>query len=425
MDEMGKIKTQACSAVEEAKTRLWKVSEYIHANPELGYEEFKATQLIADELKALGCTVEKPYAGMETSFRTTMKGKGPGPKIAILVEYDALPEVDQAVGHNIIAAASLGSAFGLKTVMDSLPGEVVFLGCPAEQGYALNAGGKVKLIRAGAFEGIDIALFIHPADKYRVWGKTSAREHFRVTFHGRRAPSSDAPYDIVNAIDAAVLMLNSFYIIKQGLRPHTVVHYVISKGGITPNVLPLMAEVKVYVRAASVDYLQEVVDRLHQAARNAAQTVGAKVEIAQHAYRYEDSLPNVVLSRVYHRNFLLLGVPVEEPIIAARRLQSGQLPYSTDLGNLSRIVPTQIMYLDSGYGGLFTTSDVAKAIAQSISPKAHEAVIVGAKALAMCAIDFLQSPSLVEECQKELADVRANGYMHRIPISPYPDYFSR
>ncbi len=420
LNSRNRLKNKVLDGVKSVENRLIEISKYIHDHPELGYQEHKASQLLISEFKKYGFRIENPVGGMKTAFRASLNGgKKGGPAIAILTEYDALPELDQAGGHNMIAAAGLGAAIGLSKVLPSLRGTLIVLGCPAEQGYVENAGGKIKLIRSGFFRNVDLAMIVHPSPRYSVWGKNFAREHFKCTFRNGNASARHS-----NILDSVILTLSGITMLKQNTGPDTVIQYVISKGGVTPSIVPREAEVKIYVRSRSLKEMEKWVRRIKNYARGAALATGNDVFFKKHAYTYSDNIPNLTLTRVFHKNLLELGVAVDEPCDLAKKSLAGSVFSSSDVGNVSRLVPTGTMRLGIGYGGLHTIYDLKKAIQSTVSKKAHQAVIVGARALALSVLDFFTHPELIKESKKELEGYRANGFKHPYPTGRYPRYIA-
>jgi amidohydrolase len=334
-----------------------------------------------------------------------------------LAEYDALPEVDQAGGHNLIAAASVGVAAVLKRALDDIGGSVWVIGCPAEQGYPEGAGGKVNLLSAGVFQRVDAAIMIHPSDRFQVWSKPFAREHFKCRFKGRRARSSDNPRDLVNAIDPAVMTLTSVWALQRRVPNDVVIQYVFSEGGSAPNVMPIEAELRFYVRARQLATMEDVVSQIQTCARSAASATGAEVAFAKRAHTYADGIPNLVLVGIFEKNLRALGIEVEPPGRSAERSLKGLKFSSTDLGNVSRDVPAGTIHIGMGYGGLHTTVDRAQAIALPVSGGAHDAMMAGAKALAWSAVDLLTDAELVAAAKAELASYRSRNYEHPYPVA--------
>lgn len=416
------MKRRVIELVDSKADRLIEISHKIHGFAELGYEEYRSSALLVEEHRKYGFDVEKPVAGLETAFRAIYRGKPGGPNIGLLGEYDALPDMapggrpGHACGHNLIGTATLGAGYALSNIIGEcdLAGTVSVFGCPCEEGYKEGAGGKIPMLKAGVFEGIDVSMMVHAGfGKYGVWGKARARENLVTSFTGRRATSNEARYDVVNALDAAVLMLNGLYVLKQRLRPNAVLTYIISEGGVNPNIVPLTAQVRTYCRSLDYDYLTELVEKVKETARGAAKMVGAKVEFKRHAPTYAASIPNMTLVRRYHENLLQLGVEVEEPSESARKILRGERAYSTDYGWVSREIPSGTIFISLGPPG--TSLHTKAAVEATRSRGADEAMLTGAKAMAMTGVDFLMKPELVEAAKEELEGYKASKYQH-----PYP-----
>lgn len=413
-DALSRLKETTANKLDAQRPRLEEISRFVHANPELGYEEYKASSRLAAELAKDGYQVEMPVAGMETAFVARAKN-GEGPTIAILSEYDALPEVDQAGGHNLIAAAAVGVGAVLKDALDKLRGAVWVIGCPAEQGYPEGAGGKVNLLNAGIFRDVDAAIMIHPSDRFQVWSKPFAREHFKCRFKGRRARSSENPRDLVNAVDPAVMTLTSVWALQRRVPADVVIQYVFSEGGSAPNVMPVEAELRFYVRARKLAVMEEVVKQIQTCAQSAASATGTEVAFAKRAHTYADGIPNMVLVSLFEKNLRALGIEAEPPAKSAERSLKGLKFSSTDLGNVSRELPAGTIHIGMGYGGLHTTYDRAQAIALPVTDGAHDAMMLGAKALAWTALDLLVDTDKLVSAKQELKQYREQRYEH-----PYP-----
>ena len=286
------LKQKALEAVRRERDRMVEVSIFVPSNPELGYQEHKASALLARLLTQAGYSVTKPAAGLETAFMATRKGREGGPHVAILAEYDALPEIDQAGGHNLISGASIGTAIALRSVLDQIAGQVSIIGCPAEQGYPKNAGGKIPLIQSGTFDDVDVVMMVHPSAQWGVWSKSRAREHFRCDFVTDPA-GVGATGEVVNPLDAVALSIVNIMANRSRIHPTTVVQYVVSDGGVTPNVVPVKAEMKFYVRTLTLETLDREVEVVQHSIRRAAETVNVQISFQQQAYTYADTIPNL------------------------------------------------------------------------------------------------------------------------------------
>jgi amidohydrolase len=241
------LKEKVSKEIDARRERLIEISMTIHDEPELGHQEFKASALLVSELEELGFEVEKGTSGLATSFKAVRRGKGDGPTVAIIAEYDALPELGHACGHNIIATSALGAGAGLCAVMDELDGTVIVFGTPAEEGYAENAGGKVIML--DEITKADAAIMIHPGSRYGVGATSLARESFMIYFKGRAAHAGSIPERGINALEGVLLTYQGVNALRQHLMRDIRIHGVIKDGGAAPNIVPETASAHFYVRA--------------------------------------------------------------------------------------------------------------------------------------------------------------------------------
>jgi len=426
MSHASPVKYEVTKEIDSLTSRLGEMADMIHGYAEIGFEERKSSELLATELGRHGFEVQKPVAGLDTAFTATFRGKPGGPTIGFLCEYDIVAGLGHACGHNLIGVAAVGAGIALSKVVSrhGLSGTVKVFGCPCEEGFAPNAGGKIRMLNAGLFEGVDAALMIHPhPDRYSVWGKARARENLTVTFTGRRALRPEARYDVVNALDAAVLTANGLNILHQRKSPEAVLTYIVSEGGVNPNIDPVRAVVRIYCRSLDMNYFKELVEKAKNVARGAALMVGAEVEFKQHGPTYQPEIPNLTLTKLAHKNLLELGVEVEEPRHSAQLILNGTRTYSTDFGNISQIIPAHTTYIKIGPTGevvLHTT----KAVEATRSKAGHEGMIIGAKTLALNGFDLIADTRLVEEAKRELEGYRSQNCKHPYPISNYPNYLA-
>jgi len=426
MSHASSVRGRVIGEIDSLTGRLVEMADTIHGYAEIGFEEHKSSELLATELRKHGFEVEKPVAGLDTAFVATYRGKPGGPTVGFLCEYDIVAGLGHACGHNLIGVAGVGAGIGLsKTVSQhGLSGTVKVFGCPCEEGFAPNAGGKIHMLNAGLFGDVDAALMIHPhPDRYSVWGKARARENLAVVFTGRRALRPEARYDVVNALDAAILTVNGLSILHQRKSPEAVLTYIISEGGVNPNIDPVKAVVRIYCRSLDMKYFMELVEKTKNVARGAALMVGAEVEFKLHGPTYEPEIPNLTLTKLAHRNLLELGVEVEEPRKSAEMILNGTRPYSTDLGNVSRVIPAHTTYIKIGPKGEVVLH-TAKAVEATKSKAGHEGMIIGTKALALTALELIMNPKLVEETKREFEGYKSENYKHPHPTGSYPDYLA-
>jgi amidohydrolase len=384
------LKERASKIIDNHRDEIIKISNKIHAKPELGHQEYKSSKLLVDELEKYGYSVKYGVAGMKTAFIAT-KGKG-SPKIGILAEYDALPGIGHACGHNLIATSALGAAIGLSELVDEVGGTIIVYGTPAEEGVVQNAGGKVVML--DEIRKSDVAIMIHPSSSWGSHGTSNARESFLVEFFGKSSHAGGAPEKGVNALDGILLTYTGINALRQHLNKDIRVHGIIKHGGDAPNIIPDYASAHLYVRAPSMPLLEETYNKVKNIIKGAELQTGAKSKITQVANTYANKLPNKVLSDIFRDNMLALGV-TDYPEEKEPKQGGG----STDFGNVSQVMPALSAYINIGDDVVLHSPDGAKAAG---TLKANEIMLLGAKGLAYTAIDLLTKPVLLEKAKEEL-----------------------
>jgi amidohydrolase len=367
-------KRRAADSIDAHRSLLLEVSHSIHAHPEENYAEHHAHEVLTGALEDLGFDVHRGAYGMPTAFEALTGSRGP--TIAVFCEYDALPGIGHACGHNIIAAAGLGAALGAAAVAEELNGRLVVLGSPAEEG----GGGKVFMIDRGALTGIDAAMMIHPADVDLRWMTTIAVQQLRVTWNGQSAHAAAHPWDGRNALDAAVLGYMNVAALRQHIRPEERVHGVFTNGGDKPNIVP--------ATAADPSRLEVLKPRVLAALTAGGDATGCSVDYEWIEPAYADLLRNDAFESLYAANSASLGRKVQEPG------PHGAVVGSTDMGNVSHVVPSihpMVSVAPSGVG--IHTPGFAEYAA---SPTGDAGVIDGAKAMAMTIIDLWASTDSLE-----------------------------
>lgn len=274
-NELNSLKKRISLEIDKYSTRLIEISEFIHKNPEIGFEEFKSSQVLIEELQKNDFIIEQNTAGLETAFKASAIGKKGGPAIAFLSEYDALPEIGHACGHNIIGTASLGAGIAIKSIIKELSGSVYVFGTPAEEG----GGGKIKMLEKGAFEGIDISLMIHPFNKTYTFLPSLAVKQIEFIFHGKAAHAAISPEAGINALDAVVHTYNSINALRLQLPDDVRIHGIITDGGQASNIISARAAVKYAVRTKNQNYLDELLEKVKACAKGGALATGATLEI--------------------------------------------------------------------------------------------------------------------------------------------------
>ena len=391
------------STIEALKGELFDLSKDVHAHPELNYQEYYSSNALAGFLEKHNLQVERGIGGVETAFRATIPGgAGDGPTIAVLAEYDALPEIGHGCGHNLIAMAAMGAALGLKANAADLPGRIEIIGTPAEEG----GGGKIRLLEAGVFDGVDATLSSHPFSNRTVIPAASPKGEswslamvgYRYMFHGRAAHAAAAPEAGINALNAVIHLFTGIDALRQHLRDDVRMHGVITDGGLAPNVVPEFAAANFMLRSRDGQYLSsEVVGKVAAIAEGAAAMTGARLEIEEFYPFYENVQPNVVLAQAMADNIQALGVRLDEPV--AGRAGSGA---STDFGNVSQAMPAfELRYAVSETPVASHTRDMCDT---AITDFALSNALSVAKALSLTASDLLRDITLVEAAKSEFAE---------------------
>lgn len=385
---------------ESVANDLYELNDWMYHNPEIGHQEFQASEKLVELLRKHEIEVVKPYGDLETAFRAEYSTGKKGPTIAILAEYDALPGIGHGCGHNVIGTGAIGAMIAFKEAIKDFAGKLVLIGCPAEEGVVDNAGGKVLLVRSGAFKDIDAAIMFHPTTTNHQLGSTSnARYAMEIVFKGKTAHAAGAPQDGINALDAAIQTFNGFNALREHVREDVRIHGVITEGGLAPNIVPDRAVIRMYVRSKDAVYLHEVVEKVKNCARAGALATGATVEMRQTANTYKNMVNNQILSDLFKENMEALG----EEVLPAKGHGAG----STDMADVSQEVPGIHPYIsisDEKLNGHST--DLADA---TITEKGHKAILLGAQSLASVAYDLFTKPEYLKAAKEEFAQWKANN----------------
>src|SRR5438552_7297116 len=373
--ELEKWKTRIRSEVAALREQLLATSRDIHANPELLFKEFRASQRLADELEQGGLRVQRGVGGLETAFRAELDGGEPGPTLAILAEYDALPGIGHACGHNIIATSALGAGLALARSGQRFAGRVLISGSRAEEG----GGGKILLAQAGVFDDVDASFMLHPSRSDMVRRSSLASSRVELVFHGKASHAAGAPDLGINALEAVIQTFVGVNARRLQMRADARVHGIITHGGDAVNIIPARASARFSVRARDRAYQRTLVEMLRHAAEAGATATGARLEWTE-TRGYDNTVPNTTIADVMARNMAAIGRAVIEP---APNERMG----STDMGDISQILPAVHAYFAIVPDSIGNhTVDVATA---SASPAGDTAVVEGAAALAMTAAELL------------------------------------
>ncbi|SDY05327.1 amidohydrolase [Evansella caseinilytica] len=387
-DYTDKVKTKMEDLIENEKNQWIDLALKIHENPELSFEEHKATQWLTEPLEQAGFRVKRHLLPeLPTSFFAEWTGTKAGPTIAFIAEYDALAELGHACGHNIIGTSAVSAAVSLKKALDDdLPGKLVVIGTPAEE----EGGGKILLVENGWFDDIDAVMMFHPRDKTMIFRGSLACVDVDITFMGKAAHAAANPDQGISALDA---MLHSFLAIKQllpSLPASANVHGIIRKGGDATNIIPDHCEASFLMRAKTREELHSIKRRVYDAVRHSTKAIGASCTMEE-GLIYAERINNRVLGYQLMYNLERIGVEVDSSEITTGI-------GSSDIGNVSQLVPTIHPYIKIG-NAITHTPAFTEA---TKSPEGMAGLIQAAKALALTAFDLFQSPSLIMQAKEEL-----------------------
>ncbi|MBI4514471.1 MAG: M20 family metallopeptidase [Deltaproteobacteria bacterium] len=380
-ESVTELKAAVCAAVERERDTLLALSRRIYAHPELVFAEHQASGWLADYLEQAGFAVERGACDLPTAFVARL-GSG-APCVAVLCEYDALPGIGHGCGHNIIATAGAGAGAALASVIAHCHGSVVVLGTPAEEG----GGGKILMAKRGAFDGIDAAMMVHPAGLDLPAMKVLAVATVAVEYRGKAAHAAAFPHRGVNALDALITAYNSISHLRQHIRESERVHGIITDGGQAPNIVPERSAGLFYIRAATEARLEKLKARVLGCFRAGAEATGAQLEHHWLGEQYSDMDSNQPLAAAYAANVQRLGRVVRD-----LRTLPAAVSGSTDMGNISKLVPAIHPMIAAAPAHVpLHSSEFA---AYAVSPSGDQAVLDGAKALAMTVLDVLCRPEL-------------------------------
>jgi amidohydrolase len=357
------------------------LSHKIHANPETAWQEFESSAAVAKTLSDYGFEVVEQVAGLPTAFRAEF---GTGDlTVALCAEYDALPGLGHACGHNIIASSSVGAAIALTSVAHELNLKVVVLGTPAEEG----GGGKIVMLERGAFDGIDVAALVHPGPVDVAFAEPFAVRHIAVKFSGKAAHAAAYPEQGVNAADAFTIAQVAIGLLRQQLPSSVRVHGVMTRGGEAPNAIPEVTEGRWYVRATSTKLMEETFERIAKCFEAGALATGCSLEIHDESQPYSEFTNHPNLNEIYKSNAESIGRVFDDndPRIKMNRA-------STDLGNISKVIASIHPYIGVNSGA--AVNHQKEFAAACITADADQAVLDAAKAMAMTLVEIAANSQL-------------------------------
>lgn len=375
-----------------SRPRMEAVSLAIHAQPELKFAEFYAQEVLTSWLAESGFAVRTPVGGVDTAFLAVHEGATLGPCVAVLLEYDALPGIGHACGHNLIAAGGAAAAIAVINALPDHPGTVAVIGTPGEE---MGGAGKIRLAEAGVFNGVDAAVMFHPGDRSLTARPGLAAAHLRVTFTGVSAHASVSPWLGRSALAGAQLFMQALDTLRQFVKPTARLHWIISDGGQAPNVVPAHATVDLYVRDSTKASAEALVTRVHDAAVGAALATGTTATVAETGPLYAERRNNMVLAERFEATVRALGVDIETD---APDSPAG----SSDIGNLSLLMPIIHPYIQIADPGTPSHSNAMREAAAT--PFAHDRTMVAATGLARVVADLLTEPGLLAAARREFAE---------------------
>jgi amidohydrolase len=383
------MRERILAAIDELQQDFYEISEFIGNNPELGHEEVKACKILSEKLAQHGFSVSVGTCDLPTAFTAVFDSGKPGPSIGFMAEYDALPGLGHACGHNLIGTMAVAAGIGLSAAVVESGGKVYVYGTPAEE----TRGGKVTMAEAGVFNHLDVAMMVHPLDHYQKSGASLAMDAIQFEFFGRAAHAAASPYEGINALDAVIQTFNSINALRQHVKSDVRIHGIIPEGGKAANIVPDYAVAQFYVRASSRSYVNEVAEKVKACAQAAGLATGARLEISNYEFSYDDMITNEHLSDVFTENLVSLGVNPSEIIV--HNSDSGSL----DMGNVSYVVPSIHPYVQ------ITTEPAACHTPEfqqaAMSQMGKEGMVLGAKTMALTGLDILTKPELLEKIKAE------------------------
>ncbi|MFE3588198.1 M20 family metallopeptidase [Streptomyces niveus] len=379
------------------RPRMEEVSRAIHGRPELKFAEFHAVQVLTSWLAEAGFVVETGAGGVDTAFVAVHEGGEPGPYVAVLAEYDALPGLGHGCGHNLIAAGGTAAAIAAVRALPGHAGTIAVIGTPGEE---MGGGGKVLLAEAGVFDRVDAAVMFHPADRSATTQHALAAAHLRADFTGVSAHAARTPWEGRSALAAAQLFLNALDSMRQFMPPTARLHGIVSDGGQAPNVVPARAAVDFYVRDTTSAATEALVERVRAAARGAALATGTDAAVTETGALYAERRDNNVLAARFGATVRALGVGIAP---GAPHEPAG----SSDIGNISQLLPVIHPYVRTAEFGTPSHSDAMRDAAAT--DFAHDRTQVAATGLARVVTDLVSDPEFLAAARAEFAGEAAPG----------------
>ena len=392
---MSELKNQISQFIDTNAKIYQDISLAIHAKPEVSDFEYFASQTLSEQLKKEGFEIELPAAGHRTGFAATYKSNKPGPTVVFLAEYDALAGLGHGCGHNVFGATSSLAGAALKSIVDQIGGEVRVYGTPGEEG-GQNGSAKGSFVKKGYLNDVDFALCTHPGSSSEdgLSTRNYACAPVDIEFWGKPAHAAGCPQDGINALDAQILTYAAIGVLRQQLTDRIRIHGVIVEGGTAPNVIPEYTKAKYYIRAAYIDTLHELYEKVENIVKGSALQTGCTSSMKLYQNLVENMVLTPSLDTIYEKYITELGNTV-------KHVEDVVMPGSSDVGNISQVVPTiqpHISITDVQIAG--HSQDMVNA---SCSQKAMDAIVKGAKALAFTALELFENPEELVKVKEDHA----------------------
>lgn len=392
---MSELKNQISQFIDTNAKIYQDISLAIHAKPEVSDFEYFASQTLSEQLKKEGFEIELPAAGHRTGFAATYKSNKPGPTVVFLAEYDALAGLGHGCGHNVFGATSSLAGAALKSIVDQIGGEVRVYGTPGEEG-GQNGSAKGSFVKKGYLNDVDFALCTHPGSSPEdgLSTRNYACAPVDIEFWGKPAHAAGCPQDGINALDAQILTYAAIGVLRQQLTDRIRIHGVIVEGGTAPNVIPEYTKAKYYIRAADIDTLHELYEKVENIVKGSALQTGCTSSMKLYQNLVENMVLTPSLDAIYEKYITELGNTV-------KHVEDVIMPGSSDVGNISQVVPTiqpHISITDVQIAG--HNQDMVNA---SCSQKAMDAIVKGAKALAFTALELFENPEELVKVKEDHA----------------------
>lgn len=381
------MKDQLKRELEVIQNDLFRMSDHLFENPEISEQEFESMKLLVTYLQTQGFKTETGIVNTPTAFKAEFNSGKPGPTIAFLAEYDALPGVGHGCGHNIIGTASVGAGVILSKVVNETGGNVIVLGTPAEE----TNGAKVTMSDEGIFDDIDVAMMIHPADQTYASGTSSAMESLQFVYKGKSSHAAETPELGINALDGVIQLFNGINALREHTTSDIRIHGIISEGGEAPNVVPDRAVAKFYIRALERENLNKVVQQVKDIGNGAALMTGTQVDISHFELGFDNMITNEALSHLFNKN---LKSVCDREILPAEHSFG-----SMDMGNVSKVTPSIHPFIGLNEPGLeYHTIEFAE---KTITKDGHRVIADSALALASTAYEILTDKELLQAIKDE------------------------